>query len=80
MAKRTKTVKIDSGIFQHKDGNIAVKLDSNIIGGVNDNPNSIRYNLHLYNAYKAVLINAGQWDEEIERNAHAKRRKKKDLA
>jgi hypothetical protein len=74
------TIKIDSGIFQHRDGGIAVKLNGDIIGAVNDNPASVRFNEKLYNAYKAVLVAEGAWDEQIERNAHAKRRKGRELA
>lgn len=74
MTKENKTVKIDSGIYQHRDGCIAVTLNGSLIGSINDNPKSKRFNLHLYNAYKAVLIASGQWDNEIEQYAYARRR------
>jgi hypothetical protein len=59
-----KTLKLSNvGIYQHKGGNVVVTVDNKIIGGVSSDPNSVRFNEKLFNAFKESLVLEGKWQE-----------------
>jgi len=61
--KQSKTLKLDLGVYQHKQGVIAVTVDNKLLGQLSSDPKSKNYNEVLFKEFKARLVEAGKWQD-----------------
>ncbi|MED3880585.1 hypothetical protein [Priestia megaterium] len=61
--KQSKTLKLDLGVYQHKQGVIAVTVDNKLLGQLSSDPKSKNYNEVLFKEFKALLVEAGKWQD-----------------
>lgn len=58
-----KTLKANLGLYQHQTGTIALTVNGKLTGQVSGNPSSKNYNEVLFKEFKALLQEAGKWEE-----------------